>query len=411
MSHLADTIREVFHYFRQYKSRTFMTMFGIIWGTMTVILLLAFGVGLKKSMSKNMHGMGDGIAILWPGRTSIPFQGYGRDRNIRFREEDADLLRNEISEIAFISQEYSTWGIPIRVGDKVNKTSVAGVIPEYSPMRNIWPQPGGRWLNDLDLKERKRVSFIGNKLKDLLFGENVDAVGKYIYVGDSPFLVIGVMRKKTQPSSYTTRDRDRVYISASTFASYYGYRYINNIVYKLHDARLAKAVEKRLYDVLGKKYKFDPKDKEALGIWDTTEMDKFIYYFSLGFNIFMGLIGVITLVVGGIGLANIMYVVVQERTREIGIKRAVGAKRRHIMGQFIWEAFIIIGISGALGFMIAAGLVKFISLLPIEDYVGHPDFSFTVAIISISILGIIGFLAGYFPSRKAARLEVVDCLR
>ena len=280
MAHLSDTFREIFHYLRQYKSRTFMTMFGIIWGTLTVILLLAFGVGLKKSMTKNMHGMGDGIAILWPGRTSIPFQGYGRDRNIRFREEVADLLRNEISEIAFISQEFSRWGMPIRVGDKINKTSIAGVIPEYSPMRNIWPQPGGRWINEIDLKDRKRVAFIGNKLKDLLFGENVDAVGKYISVGDTPFLVIGVMKKKIQPSCYTTRDRDRVYIPASTFASIYGHRYINNIVYKIHDPRLNKLVEKRLFEVLGKKYKFDPKDQEALGIWDTTEIDKFIFLFQ-----------------------------------------------------------------------------------------------------------------------------------
>ena len=125
----------------------------------------------------------------------------------------------------------------------------------------------------------------------------------------------------------------------------------------------------------------------------------------------MGIIGVITLVVGGIGLANIMYVVVQERTREIGIKRAVGAKRKHILGQFILEAFIIIGVSGGLGFILALGLIKFLSLMPIEDYVGHPVLSLPVAFISITILGFIGFVAGFFPSRRAARLNVVDCLR
>ncbi len=411
MNRLFDTIKETLQYLRQYKSRTFMTMFGLIWGTITVIVLLAFGVGVERSMSKNMHGMGEGIAILWPGRTSIPFKGYGRNRPIRFLEEDAYLLKREIKEIEFASPEYGRWGVPVRVGEKINKTNVAGVVPEYGPMRNVLPQLGGRWINELDVKERKRVAFIGNKLKDLLFGEQTDAIGKYIYIGDSPFIVIGVLKEKTQPSSYTTRDQDRVVIPVSTFASYFGHRYINNIVYKPRDPRQAQFVQDRIYEVLGKKYIFDPKDKETLGIWDTTETDKFLFYFSLGMKIFLGMIGVITLTVGGIGLANIMYVVVQERTREIGIRRAVGAKRRHILGYFMFEAFFIIGLSAAIGFSIALLLIKLLSLLPIEEYVGTPALSMPVAIVSISVLAAIGFVAGFFPSRKAAKLVVVECLR
>lgn len=278
-------------------------------------------------------------------------------------------------------------------------------------MRNIWPLSGGRWINELDIIERKRVAFIGDKLSDFLFGEGNTAVGRYILVGDSPFLVIGVLRKKTQPSCYTTRDQDRVYIPASTFSSYFGHTYINNIVYRAADARQTEAVKSRVFQVLGKKYRFDPKDDQALFFWDTTEMDRFIHYFSMGFNIFMGLIGAITLIVGGIGLANIMYVVIQERTREIGIKRSVGAKRRHIMGQFILEAFIIIGLSAALGFGLAVLLIKVISLFPIEDFVGHPVLSLPVAVASASLLAMIGFIAGFFPARRASRLVVVECLR
>ncbi|MCI0496412.1 ABC transporter permease, partial [candidate division KSB1 bacterium] len=330
---------------------------------------------------------------------------------IQLREEDAELLRSEIKEINAISPEYHRWSTAVRVKDKINKPNISGIIPEYGPMRNIIPQPGGRWLNDVDVKQRRRVAFLGNKLKDFLFGEGTDAVGKYIYISESPFLVIGVMKEKIQPSSYSARDQDRVFIPISTHAAMFGYRYINNIVYQITDARQAKNVQDQLFQVLGKKYKFDPKDKESLWIWDTTEMDKFIFYFSLGFNIFLGLIGVITLIVGGIGLANIMYVVVQERTREIGIRRSVGAKKHHIMRQFIYEAFIIIGLSAIIGFVLALILIKLISMLPIEEYVGHPVLNFPVALISIAILGVIGFLAGYFPSRKAANYEVVDCLR
>lgn len=411
MGQLLDIIREVFHYLRQYKSRTFMTMFGIIWGTVTVIVLLAFGVGVKRSMSKNMHGMGEGIAILWPGRTSLPFQGYGRDRWLRFREEDTDLLRAEISQLEAISPEYGRWGTPVRVGEQVIKPNVSGIIPEYGPMRNVLPQPGGRWLNDLDLKHRKRVVFLGYKLKEFLFGQERNAIGEYVFIGDAPFLVIGVLKEKTQPSSYNARDQDRAFIPASTFASLFGHRYIENMVYKVKDPRLSQAVQNRLYEVFGKKYKFDPKDKQALGIWDTSEMDKFIFYFSLGINSFLVLIGTLTLTVGGIGLANIMYVVVQERTREIGICRSVGAKRRHIMGQFIFEAFIIIGLGAAIGFTLSLILIKVLSMLPIEEYVGHPVLSLPVAITAIGILSLIGFLAGYFPSRKAAKLNIVECLR
>ncbi len=348
MLEMKETLSEIFRYLRQYRSRTVMTMFGLVWGTVTIIVLLAFSVGVKRSMSKNMHGMGEGVTIIWPGQTSVPFQGYGKDRPIRFREEDAYLLKKLIPELEAISPEYSTWNSPARVGEQINKPNVAGVVPEYGPIRHIWPDEGGRWIDDLDIKDRKRVVFLGNKLKEYLFGKEKNAIGQYVLIGNSPFLVIGVLKKKIQNSSYNAQDQDRAFIPATTFASYYGFKYIENMVIKVIDPRREKAVERRIYEILGKKYQFDPDDKQALGIWDTTEMDKFVFYFSLGFNIFMGIIGVFTLTVGGIGLANIMYVVVQERTREIGIRRSVGAKRSHIMGQFILETFIIIGLSYAL---------------------------------------------------------------
>ena len=414
MKKLFDDLKEIFFYLREYKARTSMTMFGIIWGTMTVILLLAFGVGVQKQMSKNMHGMGEGIAIVWPGRTSIPYQGYGRDRSIRLNEDDIEYIRSEVHDIWRISPEFSKWGSVVRLGDKINRPNVTGIIPEYGPMRNIWPEPGGRWLNDLDIEKRRRVVFLGNRLRDFLFGEHANAIGKYIYINETPFLVIGVMREKTQPSSYNQRDRDRAFIPMTTHKSMFGQRYVGNFVYQIRDPRLSSSVQTRIYAALAKKFKFDPKDKETLGIWDTTEMDKFIFYFSLGFEIFMGIIGVITLIVGGIGLANIMYVIVQERTKEIGIRRSVGAKSRHILGQFLLEAFLVIGIGAFIGFMLAVGLIQLVSALPIQgfkDAVGTPELNLNVAIITIIILGGIGFLAGFFPARKASRLEVVDCLR
>ncbi|MBN1542726.1 ABC transporter permease [candidate division KSB1 bacterium] len=411
MAHFLNTLSEIFSYLRQYKARTFMTLFGLIWGTISLVVLLAFGFGLKDAMSKNMHGMGEGIVILFGGRTGLPFEGYNRGRAIRFREEDADLLRREIPNIASITPEYRRWSVPIRLRDKVYNANIGGVDIEYQEMRHLWPQEGGRWLNELDLAQRRRIAFIGDKLEDFLFGQEESAIGKTIYVQDSPFLVVGVLRKKVQNSSYGMRDEESIFIPSTTFQSIYGHRYLNNIVYKMHDPNLTESTKTQLYQVLGKKYKFDPSDKQAFHIWDTSEMDKFIFYFSLGFNLFMALIGAMTLIVGGIGLANIMYVVVQERTREIGIRRAVGAPKRAILWQFISESLIIIALGAIIGFFLSLLLVKAIGLLPYEEYVGDPTLSWPIAIIAVALLGLIGILAGFFPARKAANMVIIDSIR
>jgi putative ABC transport system permease protein len=414
MINIYESLKEILSYLRQYKARTAMTMFGIIWGTLTVVLLLSFGAGVQKQMSKNMHGLGECIVLVWPGSTSIPYEGYGRGRRIRLNEDDIELIRSNVKEILRISPEFSRRGSAVRVDDKINRPNITGIIPEYGHMRNIMPEPGGRWLNDLDIKKNRRVVFIGNRLRDFLFGEKADAIGKYLYIDDTPFLIVGVMKEKTQPSSYNQRDRDRAFIPMTTFKSIFGHKYIENFVYQISGPLMSEKVQKEVYATLAKKFKFDPDDKETLGIWDTTSMDEFIFYFSIGLNIFMGLMGVVTLIVGGIGLANIMYVIVQERTREIGIRRSVGAKRKNIFSQLLFEAFVVIGLGALIGFILAVGLIQLIAAIPSEELreaVGVPELSPLVAIVTVLILGSIGFLAGYFPARRAAKLNVIDCLR
>jgi putative ABC transport system permease protein len=351
---------------------------------------------------------------VWPGQTSIPFEGYGRGRPIRLNEDDIEMIRSEVKEIKRISPEFSKRGSAIRVGDKINRPNITGIIPEYGVMRNIWQEPGGRWLNDLDIEKNRRVVFLGNRLRDFLFGEKAEVIGKYVYINETPFMVVGVMKDKTQNSSYNQRDRDRAFIPMTTFKSMFGHKYVENFVYQIDGPLKSKEIKKKVYATVAKKFKFDPNDEETLGIWDTTDFDDFIFYFTLGFNIFMGLMGVVTLIVGGIGLANIMYVVVQERTREIGIRRSVGAKRRNIFGQLLFESFVVIGLGAFIGFIMALGLIELIAAIPsveLREAVGVPEFNPFVALITILILGSIGFLAGYFPARRAARLNVIDCLR
>ena len=318
LSHIEEFVRDL----RAQKLRTFLTIFGIVWGTVAIIVLLAFGTGFKKQMSINMHGIGESIAIVFPGSTTRPFEGFGVGRSILLTEDDAHLLALQVRGIDKISPEYSGHEQQVRVGENRINTLVAGVYPVYGEMRNIVPEQGGRFIDDLDLKDRRRVALIGDETKRLMFGDG-DAIGRIIYVDEVPITVVGVMQKKTQNASYNRRDADRVFLPASTFSSLYGVTNLSNIIYTPKDPTRSEETIEEVRRVLGKRYKFDPADKDAVGIWDTAEFDKFMFYFFLAFNIFMGLIGSFTLAVGGIGVANIMYIVVQERTKEIGVKRLV----------------------------------------------------------------------------------------
>ena len=329
-----NTLIEFARDLRAQKLRTFLTIFGITWGTVAVIVLLAFGTGFMRQTRVNMHGIGDQVVIVFPGRTTKVFQGLPDGRPVRYREEDVRALAREIPGIKAISAEYSNGSFPAKYGDKIEIPTTTGVYPVYSDIRNIMPQPGGRFLNDLDQQQRRRVVFLGDSVaKRLLGAEN--PIGKYVMISQVPFQVIGVLQHKTQNSSYNSRDQDRVFIPASTFASVFGATRLNNFIYQNDSPLFADATKKQLYEVLGRRHRFDPADKDALQIWDTTEFDKMLFYFFLAFNIFLGIIGSFTLTVGGIGVANIMYVVVRERTREIGVKRSCCGKSITLYARYL----------------------------------------------------------------------------
>ncbi|MGM0745896.1 MAG: ABC transporter permease [Bacteroidota bacterium] len=406
---LLNHIAELFRNLNQQRLRSFLTIFGIMWGTATLILLLAFGMGFRDQTVLNMRGMGDQLAIMFPGQTTKAFEGYGIGRPIRYREADANLLQDQIADIDVATPEYMS-GIEISNGDKRRNSQVGGVYPVYQDLRNVFEEPGGRWLNEHDIEERRRVIFLGNQLAENLF-EDEDPVGKQVFVRDTPFTVIGVLQDKIQNSSYSQRDMDRSFIPATTFSAMMGTDLINNILYVPKDPSLAKQVQDQVYEVMGRKHRFDSSDRDALGIWDTNEFWEFINVIFLGINGFLGLIGFFTLAVGGIGVANIMFVVVQERMKEIGIRRSVGAKRHHIMGQFFVETFMIIGMGAAAGYGIGWLLVEATQNIPIKEFVGAPYFSPEVGLIAFTVLGFVGFAAGLLPAWRASRLDIVECLR
>ncbi|MEX2363942.1 MAG: ABC transporter permease, partial [Balneolaceae bacterium] len=226
---LPNLIKELFQNLNQQRLRSFLTVFGIMWGTATLILLLAFGMGFRDQTILNMRGMGDQLAIMFGGQTTKPFEGYGIGRPIRYREADAQILQDQITEIDVATPEY-VQNLEISYGEKRRNSSLGGVYPIYRELRNTFEREGGRWLNERDLEERRRVIFLGNRLAENLFGE-IDPVGKQVMVRNTPFIIIGVMQEKVQNSSYNQQDRDRAFIPASTFSAMMGTDQINNILY------------------------------------------------------------------------------------------------------------------------------------------------------------------------------------
>ncbi|MBN1884293.1 MAG: ABC transporter permease [Candidatus Krumholzibacteriota bacterium] len=398
---------------RAQKKRSILTIFGIFWGTAAVILMMSVGTAVRRQNIVNFKGLGDYVIIVFPGVTTKPFEGFGVDRRIQLVRSDADLLRREVPEIVRVSEEYMNWRSYLRRGARTRNPLVAGVNVEFGEMRNIIPRPGGRYFNDRDQEERRRVVFIGDKLKEFLYDENEPVEGTFLTIDGVPFRVIGVLEHKTQDSSYGSRDQDRAFIPSMTFEAMFGHRYLNNLIvqHSLGTSESGRAV-RRIREVLGKAHVFDPDDESALGIWDTAVFyDEFMLFFT-GFNIFLLVMGAATLGVGGLGVSNIMYVVVRERTREIGVKRAVGARRRTILAQFLAETFFIIGIGAVLGFLFAWGVVAALGAIPegAAEVIGVPRIDGLVAVVAIGVIMLVGFLAGLFPALRAARLDPVRCL-
>lgn len=393
---------------RHQKMRTLLTLLGITWGTVSVSLLVAFGEGLEERIRKNQRGLGESIVIAWPARTSLPWNGLGKGRPIRVSMEDVAALRKEVPEATF-SGEFSREKSAFRRERARLTPQMSANNPIFAAMRNIIPAEGGRYVNDLDMDRRRRVVFLGDALKKDLFGEG-DALGQTVMIDNIPFLVVGVMQEKAQDSSYSGRDKDKAFIPATTFEGLFGERYVENFVFQASSPELVPAVTKRVYEILARRKNFDPADKEAVSMWDTTEGDKFFRVFFGVFRAFLGIVGSFTLIVGGIGVSNIMYVVIEERTREIGIKLAVGARPSFIQSQFVLETLTLTALGGLLGFLITLGVMA-VFPASLDEYVGTPKASPLVILTTTALLGVIGFVAGYFPARRASLMDPVQALK
>jgi putative ABC transport system permease protein len=398
------------------RKRMAMTVAAIAWGTLSIVLLLSFGEGLKRAFTAGSQGLGEGIVVVWPNATSIAYAGFPQGRNLRFLPEDVALLRQSIEELDRASGEMRRWGNNVVYGRKSLTKPVVGVEPVYGELRNQVPRAGGRFLNDRDEALKRRVAFLGNALAEELFGDE-RAEGRTILINQVPFLVVGVMEKKIQMGTYGGPDANNAVIPLSTFRTLYSRRYLSNLVLKADAPADNEAMKKRLYEVLGGKYRFAVEDERALQMWDTQKSQEMTRNVSIGIQLFLGVIGGLTLLIGGVGVANIMYAVVKHRTKEIGVQMALGARRSYILGPLVLESLSLTAMGGTIGvgagWLLVLGLGTALSKANNQalEMMGSPTFSPAIAATTVLLLGGIGFLAGYFPSRRAVAIQPAAALR
>jgi len=395
------------------KTRAFLTMFAITWGTISVVLLLAFGEGLGLTMRDGLLNAGDKIFQVYGGETSKPYEGLDKGRRIRFTKDDLDIVKRSIPDIDLASISYGRWGVALQVGQNKTTTYMEGVSPAFEEMRRMFASEGGRFLNNQDELKKRRVIFLGNEIAGRLF-EDEDPIGKQVQLDGLPFTVIGIMQEKMQTSMNNGPDANRAIIPASTFETIYGYRYIDHMVIRPRSVAIAPFVKSELYRVLGRKYKFHADDERALGIWDFIENEKEGAKVFLGIQIFLGAIGGLTLLLAGVGVANIMYVTVKERTREFGVKLALGARKYHIKTQVIFESLLISLTGGAIGLLFSYAVVTAAQQMPKEgatEFLANPVISVPISLVTVGILALIGLFAGMFPAFKAANVDPVESLR
>ncbi len=409
------------------KLRSFLTMFGIVWGIMSVILLVGLGIGFNRDQHERMKGLGVDIAIIWGGKTGAPFGGYAAGRNIALNIDDAYAIRARCPLIKAVSPELSHSANEVSAHNAANAT-VHGIWPEYQDFRNVRVAQG-RAISQNDEDTAARVVILGNKVRQQLFAGTA-AIGQKLALNGSPYIVIGTLPEKKQNSSYGDRDENLLFIpfsamerdipptkqggdSDNSAAAATGVErgWINNLVVQPRSPAQHDAAVREIYNVLGNIHQFDPQDKEALFIWDTLEGSEMTENIFRVMTIFFGVVAVLTLALGGIGVMNIMLVAVTERTREIGVRKALGARARDIQRQFLAESAIITLLSGGLGLLLGVGVCVLAAHIPLPDFVPHPVVSTPAIIASLLTLAAITLFAGTLPARRARELSPMECLR
>ncbi|MBL0158101.1 MAG: ABC transporter permease [Bryobacterales bacterium] len=408
---IADTIQTLL----AHKMRAGLTMFGLMWGVVSITLMTAAGDGLREGQAKVARQFGENIAIVFPGRTSLQAGGERAGKRQMWTIYDHELLAPQCPSCEFVLPELTRGAVAVRSDFNNATLLVSGSQPPYQRLRYL-PVAEGRYFSWEDDRAGRRVAFLGSNARKQLFAAR-EAVGKTITIAGRPFQVIGVMEEKEQDSSYDGRDVNKVFIPFGAMIRDLPQPpplptgTVDQLLVKAWSLDQHEACIAEVRRGLGRLHGFDPEDKEAAAIWDTVKESRAFGTMADGMKYFLGAMGVVTLLLGGIGTMNVMLVAVRERTREIGLRKAVGATSREILTMFFLETAIIVFVSGGLGMAFAHTVCHFVNKLPMPQFFAGLWATWEVGAVCVGLLGAVAFLSALYPARKAASIDPIEALR
>ncbi|MEY2411986.1 MAG: putative transport system permease protein [Acidobacteriaceae bacterium] len=393
-------------------------MVGVVWGIATVTLLIAYGSSFRNILVSGFDAFGKGAVICWPQQTSEQPGGQRAGKKVVFEKADVDLVKETAPLVKHVCLE-TVHRPGIAYGDRmVGTAAVRGVCPEYGEMRNEVASEG-RWISSSDELERRRVCFIGGRVREQLFSGR-PAVGETVLIGGVRFTVIGVMQRKIQMSNYFSSDDESVWIPYSAAGDLWNTRYGAVLIFEPMAPQFEKRAMAQVLAAVATRQQFSPTDKKAIQMFGRDEFRPVIDALTIGLQVLLAFVGTLTLGIGGVGVMNIMLVSVDERIREIGLRRALGAKKSHIKLQFLAETLLIMLLGGAIGVLISYAIAAAVGTLPLmgplfEDESGkgdiHLQISFVTVMLSTLVLIFVGVASGLVPALKASKLDPVEALR
>ena len=409
-----DLLRDTLKTLWTHKLRTFLTMFGITWGIISITVMVAATEGLRVGLKHHSETFGKDIIIFFGGRTSLQAGGTRAGRQIAWNEDDYLPVLDQSPACRYVLPELGNQ-VALRSRYNSGDLLVVGSLPPFASVRSI-DVGEGRFYNAEDQADVNRVAFLGSDAKKQLFGAH-PAIGETVWIGDIPYAVIGVMRPKVQNSYYDGQDVRKVFIPYSAVVRDFPARppapphTIEHMLIVPRSLGLHEACDHEARAALGRIHHFDPGDKEAAMAWDTIKNAKANALIMDGMKYFLGAVGIITLSLGGLGVMNVMLVAVRERTREIGVRKALGATRRAIVTQFFVEALIIAFLSGGVGMILAYAFCALVDLLPMPDVFAGLLPTWQSGVLSFLLLAVIAVLSALYPARRAAAVDPIESLR
>ena len=415
---LTQIILESWTALKRNRTRTALTMAGIVWGIVTVTLLIAYGSSFRSVLVNGFDAFGRSVVIAWPQQTSEQPGGQRAGKKVVFEQADLDMVKETAPLVKFVCRE-SVKRPGISYGDRmVGTAAIRGVCPEYGEMRNEVPSEG-RWLNASDELERRRVCFLGGRVKEQLFSGR-PAVGERVEIGGVRFTVVGVMARKIQLSNYFSSDDESVWIPFSAATELWNTKDAQVMVFQPIAPQFEKRAMAQFLAAIATRQQFSPTDPKAIQMFGRDEFRPIIDGITIGLEVLLTFIGTLTLGIGGVGVMNIMLVSVDERIREIGLRRALGAKKYHIQLQFLAETLMIMLMGGALGILLSYAIAAAVGTLPMmgplfEDTSGKGDIHLQISLFTIltstAVLLFVGVLSGLVPAMRASKLDPVEALR